>query len=92
MDKEKGKVMRIITEKPLYQFDAWAGGQRMLDEVIAAGKCDQLEEILDDLYVDGIDDTALNDYLWFEGDEIREMLGMIEWPDDDEDADAEEDE
>lgn len=37
---------------------------------------DQLEWILEDCYLEGINEETLNDILWFEGDWIAEVLGI----------------
>ena len=71
--------MKIYSEKSLADFSFWSGAkstaQRIWDERGSEG-FDQLETILEDLYPDGIDETALNDLLWFEADTIYEWLGI----------------
>lgn len=46
-------------------------------EIQNAGKLDDLERYLDDLYPEGMTMTALNDLLWFEEDTVREWLDML---------------
>lgn len=74
--------MRITKDIPLRKFEAWSGGAYTLQAVIDAAQCDTLEFIIDDLYPDGMDATQLNDFLWFQRDQIYEWLDM---PGDDED-------
>ena len=80
--------MKIITEQSLADFKFWSGAentaQRIWEEQGSEG-FDQLEAILEDLYPDGIDETDLNDLLWFDADTVYEWLGI-----DDEDEDDEE--
>lgn len=68
--------MKIYSEISLQNFEAWSGGINTLDRIIAEGKCDQLEEVLEELYPDGLTDTHLNDILWFEPDWCFEMCGL----------------
>lgn len=88
--------MKIYSEQSLANFKFWSGAentaQRIWDEQGSEG-FDQLEAILEDLYPDGIDETDLNDLLWFDTDTVYEWLGIEdEEEDDDEDEDDEEEE
>lgn len=68
--------MKIYSETSLYSFEAWSGGENTLDRVIEEGKTDELEAILEDMYPDGIDETALNDILRFESEWVYEVCGI----------------
>lgn len=68
--------MQIYYELDLDTFEAWLGGEDILDRVRRAGKTRELESILDDLYPTGMSKTELNDLLWFESEEIFNWLGM----------------
>ena len=82
--------MKIYTEQSLANFKFWSGAettaQRIWEKQGSEG-FDQLEAILEDLYPDGIDETDLNDLLWFDADTVYEWLGIED--EDDEDADDE---
>lgn len=71
--------MKIYKEQSLADFKFWSGAettaQRIWEEQGSEG-FDQLEAILEDLYPDGIDETELNDLLWFEPETIFEWLGI----------------
>ena len=87
--------MKIYTEQSLANFKFWSGAettaQRIWEEQGSEG-FDQLEAILEDLYPDGIDETDLNDLLWFDADTVYEWLGIEdEEEEDDEDDDEDED-
>lgn len=87
--------MKIYTEQSLADFKFWSGAettaQRIWEEQGSEG-FDQLEAILEDLYPDGIDETDLNDLLWFDADTVYEWLGIEdEEEEDDEDDDEDED-
>ena len=91
--------MKITSEISLRNFEGWSGAVDTLNTLTDEQK-DDLEAILEDLYPDGIDETSLNDLLWFENDAIAEWLGFEDWEDlerensgeDDEEDDDEEDE
>lgn len=68
--------MRIYTDISLENFEAWSGAVSTLERIKAEGKCDELESILEDLYPDGMDETELNDLLWFEDEQVFEWLGI----------------
>lgn len=68
--------MTIKSEISLENFEAWSGGRDTLDRIINEGKCNELENILEDLYPDGMTDTELNDLLWFDSDTVFEWLNI----------------
>ena len=68
--------MKLYTEISLANFEGWSGAEDTLNRVINAGKVDDLEAILEDMYPEGMDETDLNDLLRFEEDSIYEWLGM----------------
>ena len=70
--------MKITMELSLENFKAWAGAVTTQKEIIRAGKADEFNELIEELYPEGIDATQLNDILWFEVDWLYETLGLIE--------------
>lgn len=84
--------MKIISETSLADFKFWSGAettaQRIWEEKGREG-FDQLEAILEDIYPDGIDETELNDLLWFDAETVYEWLGIS---DENEDENEEEEE
>ena len=84
--------MKIISETSLADFEYWSGAKdtanRIWEEKGRKG-FDQLEAILEDLYPDGIDETQLNDLLWFDAETVYEWLGI---GDEDENEDENEEE
>ena len=70
--------MKITKEISLYNFEPWSGAIPTLNRVIEEGKADELEAILEDLYPDGMDETTLNDILWFDDEWIFDTLGISE--------------
>lgn len=84
--------MKIYSEQSLADFKFWSGAedtaQRIWEELGNEG-FDRLEAILEDLYPDGIDETELNDLLWFDSETVYEWLGI---GDEEENEENEEDE
>lgn len=80
--------MKITKEINLANFEPWSGAIDTFDKIYNAGKIDELEWILEDLYPEGMDETELNDLLWFDDEWILETLGIDE--DDEGDEDDEE--
>ena len=70
--------MKITTELSLREFEAWAGAVDTKEKIIRAGMEEEFDELIEELYPDGISETQLNDALWFDSDWIYENLGMIE--------------
>ncbi len=70
--------MKITKEISLKDFEAWSGARDTLNE-LTESECEQLESVIEELNPDGIDETGLNDILWFENDWIAECLGYKDW-------------
>ena len=70
--------MKITMELSLENFEAWAGSVDTKEKIIEAGKAEEFEALIDELYPDGIDATQLNDILWFDAEWLYENLGMTE--------------
>lgn len=67
--------MKIIKEVNSWNdFDFWSGAENTVKYLT----CDEIETIfaqLEEIYPDGMTDTELNDFFWFEDDTIAEWLG-----------------
>ncbi len=66
--------MVVHFELSLENFQAWSGGKDTMD-CLSHSELESLEQHLTELYPDGMTDTELNDFLWFERDLIAELLG-----------------
>lgn len=72
-----GKNIMTITYKlDLQSFKAWNGAKDTLERIQKEGKCDLLEQILEDTYPKGMTETELNDLLWFESETVYEWLDI----------------
>ena len=58
----------------------WSGALQTLEDIEKASKDEEFMEYLDEVFGmdDEIEDTYLNDYIWFERDYIYESLGLNE--------------
>lgn len=68
--------MKVYKEISLENFEFWSGAKDTAEKITEAEKWDELEELLEECYPEGIDETKLNDLLWFEDEWIFEMLGI----------------
>ena len=66
--------MTITYELDLNSFQAWSGAKDTLDRIQREGKCTELENVLEELYPDGMTETELNDLLWFDSESVYEWL------------------
>ena len=70
--------MIIKTETNLRNFEAWGGAIETKNLILDAGMEEEFEELIEEIYPDGLSDTKLNDILWFDGSWILETLGIEE--------------
>lgn len=68
--------MTITYELNLQSFEAWSGAKDTLERIQREGKCDLLEQILEDTYPEGMTETELNDLLWFESETVYGWLDI----------------
>lgn len=68
--------MTITYELDLNSFQAWSGAKDTLDRIQREGKCEELENMLEELYPDGMTETELNDLLWFDSESVYDWLGI----------------
>ena len=70
--------MKIYRELDLTSFEPWSGAVDTYNTIYNADKLKELEFLLEELYPDGIEETQLNDLLWFESEWLLESLGISE--------------
>lgn len=79
--------MKIYKEESLSNFRWWSGAETTADRIWeekGSDGFDELEAILEDAYPDGIDETDLNDLLWFDAETVYEWLGIGDKEDEEE--------
>ena len=69
-------MLTVKTELRLEDFNAWSGARDTLDLLIEHDLCDALSEIIEECYPNGIEDTELNDWLWFDADDVWRVLNI----------------
>lgn len=69
--------MKTYKETTLSNFEFWSGAKDFAAR-LTDSEMHQIECILEDLYQDGIDETALNDIFWFDRETVAEWLGTTE--------------
>ena len=70
--------MKLHTETNLLSFDAWSGAKDTKATIIENNKSADFDYLIEELYPDGLSETALNDLLWFDDAFIFESLGIRE--------------
>lgn len=69
------KVSEEMSWHDIYE-SAWVGARYTADRLQDEGKGEDFVNLIEEIYPDGIDRTALNDLMWFDSDWIYESLGM----------------
>lgn len=70
--------MRIYEDIDLKEFEPWAGATYTM-ETLTYSELDTLQDVIEEIYPDGLSTTDVNDILWFETDWIAELLGYEDW-------------
>ena len=76
--------MKITSENyidSIAEFKAWSGGVERLDWILEHGYEDYFTQLIDDIFCGEVDETTLNDFLWFEADDYIQELQEQEWTD-----------
>jgi hypothetical protein len=83
--------MKTINENlTLADFDAWSEAKNTKETILKNNKGKEFDNLIEELYPDGLTDTQLNDILWFESDWIYKQIGISEDDEDEENEDTEE--
>ena len=72
--------MKVYTEKSLREFDFWSGAKDAV-KYLTDEELDSIESQLEELYPNGMDETEINDFFWFDDDTIAEWLGYDSFED-----------
>lgn len=67
--------MIITSDINLRNFKFWSEAASHANE-LSLEQLDELENMLIDMYPDGMTDTELNDLMWFDFDTVKEWLGI----------------
>ena len=69
-------MLTITKTMDIYDYEPWSGAVYTYERIAREGKLDELDGALEEVYPEGIDETELNDLLWFEPETVYEWLGM----------------
>jgi len=70
-------MLRVTKEIDLRGFEPWSGGADRF-KFLTVQELDELQTHLEEIYPDGIDETTVNDILWFEDEWYLDILGIDE--------------
>jgi len=66
--------MKVYKEVSGYDFDFWAGAEDRV-KYLKIDEVEQIFSMLEEIYPDGMSETEVNDFFWFEEDTIADWLG-----------------
>ena len=66
--------MKVYREISLSEFEFWAGAKDTV-KYLTDDELEQIEQILKEIYPEGLSETDINDLFWFEDELIAEWLG-----------------
>lgn len=72
--------MIIKDNLDILDFTPWCGG-KVNYELLTENELVMLDEIITELYPDGISETGVNDILWFDEELIAEIAGYLTYDD-----------
>lgn len=73
--KMEGLQMKVYKEVNSYSdFDFWSGARDTV-KYLTAEEIEEIFSMLEDAYPEGMEETEVNDFFWFEDDTIAEWLG-----------------
>lgn len=83
--------MKVFDEMDWYDIyrTAWSGARDTVERIEDEDKGDEFVSLIEEVYPEGIDRTALNDILWFDDEWIFESLGIKDDEDEEESGDDE---
>ena len=71
--------MKIVKEISVEDFEGWSGANDTIEVIEKAGKVDEFDNLIEELYPDGLSETSLNDLLRFDYEWIYETLGITKY-------------
>ena len=67
----------LYKEMSIFDFEPWSGAVNTYERLEREGKLDELDSLLPDMFSkDDVEETELNDLLWFEPDTVYELVGL----------------
>lgn len=59
--------------------NSWSGALQTLDAIEEKGLEDEFINLVNEVIGEGMEETKLNDFIWFDTDYIEEYLGVKLW-------------
>lgn len=70
-------MIKVYEELTIAEFNAWGSAEITLDIIREHDKMEELEELAEEIFGDEpMDETVINDWLWFDRDEIFFQLDI----------------
>ena len=70
-------MIKVYEEITIAEFNAWGSAEITLDIIREHDKMEELEELAEEIFGDEpMDETVINDWLWFDRDEIFFQLDI----------------
>ena len=67
----------LYKEMSIFDFEPWSGAVNTYERLTREGKLDELDSLLPDMFdKDDVEETELNDLLWFEPATVYELVGL----------------
>lgn len=66
----------LYKEMSIYDFEPWSGAVNTYRRLERNSKLNDLERLLPELFNGDVEETELNDLLWFEPNTVYELVGL----------------
>lgn len=77
-------MRKILIDFDLEEFDAWSQAITTKERIIEEGKEKEFNNLINELYPDGIEEVQVNDILWHDWEWVYENLGITDEEEEDE--------
>lgn len=67
---------KILKDFDLEEFEAWSGAIDTKDTIIEHGKAESFSQMINELYPEGVEETHINDILWFDSNWCLDLVGI----------------
>lgn len=77
-------MRKILIDFDLEEFDAWSQAISTKERIIEEGKQEEFNNLINELYPNGVEEVQVNDILWHDWEWVYENLGITDEEDEDE--------
>jgi hypothetical protein len=68
--------MKVCYETSIQDFEFWGGAEDHAN-MLTESELDQFEDFVNEAYPEGIENTQLNDWMWFDFESVCTILGLV---------------